>query len=182
MTRTGTFHVWDILVRLFHWSLVTSFAIAWITAEDWRDLHEWAGYAAASLIAFRLIWGIVGTHFARFSQFVRAPGTVIAYLRDVLSGREARYIGHNPAGGAMVLALLAAMAGLCFTGWLYTTDAYWGEDWVELTHEVLANVLLALVGLHVIGVMLASFRHRENLVRAMVTGRKRIPRGGDIAD
>ena len=182
MVRTGTFHVWDILVRLFHWSLVASFAIAWLSAEDGRDLHEWAGYAAASLVAFRLVWGIVGTHYARFRQFVRGPRTVVAYLRDLVTGREARYLGHNPAGGAMILALLAVMAALCFTGWLYTTDTYWGEELVEETHEVLANVLLALVGLHVLGVLVAGYRHHENLVRAMITGRKRVPRTGDVVD
>ena len=170
--------VWDLAVRLFHWSLVASFAVAWISAEEWQDLHLWAGYAAAALVAFRLVWGLAGTRYARFRQFVRRPRVVVAYLRDVLSGREARYLGHNPAGGAMILALLLAMAGLCLTGWLYTTDAYWGVEWVEETHELLANLLLALVGLHVLGVLLASLRHRENLVRAMVTGRKR-PAGPD---
>jgi len=170
--------VWDLAVRLFHWSLVASFAVAWISAEEWQDLHLWAGYAAAALVAFRLVWGLAGTRYARFRQFVRRPRVVVAYLRDVLSGREARYLGHNPAGGAMILALLLALAGLCLTGWLYTTDAYWGVEWVEETHELLANLLLALVGLHVLGVLLASLRHRENLVRAMVTGRKR-PAGPD---
>ncbi len=170
--------VWDLAVRLFHWSLVASFAVAWISAEEWQDLHLWAGYAAAALVAFRLVWGLAGTRYARFRQFVRRPRVVVAYLREFLSGREARYLGHNPAGGAMILALLLALAGLCLTGWLYTTDAYWGVEWVEETHELLANLLLALVGLHVLGVLLASLRHRENLVRAMVTGRKR-PAGPD---
>jgi cytochrome b len=173
--------VWDLAVRLFHWSLVASFAIAWISAEEWQDLHLWAGYAAAALVAFRLVWGLAGTRYARFRQFVRRPRVVVAYLRDVLSGREARYLGHNPAGGAMILALLLALAGLCLTGWLYTTDAYWGVEWVEETHELLANLLLALVGLHVLGVLLASLRHRENLVRAMITGRKRPAAPGDVA-
>ena len=173
--------IWDPLVRVFHWSLVASFAIAWISAEEWNDLHQWAGYAAGALIGFRLLWGLVGTRYARFAQFVRAPGTVIAYLKDILTGRERRYLGHNPAGGMMIVALMLCMAALCVTGWLYTTDAFWGEEWVEETHELLANLLLALVGLHVAGVLVAGFRHRENLVRAMVTGRKRAPGTGDIA-
>jgi cytochrome b len=174
--------VWDILIRSFHWSLVASFAIAWATADDWRELHEWAGYAAAGLIALRLIWGLIGTHYARFSQFVRTPRHIAAYLRDIITGREARYLGHNPAGGLMILALLTAMAALCLTGWLYTTDAFWGEEWVEETHEALANGLLALIGLHVLGVVVASYRHHENLLRAMITGRKRTPHRGDIVD
>ncbi|WP_374367132.1 cytochrome b/b6 domain-containing protein [Dongia sp.] len=174
--------IWDILVRVFHWSLVASFAIAWVTADEWQDLHEWAGYAAGALIAFRLVWGLVGTHFARFAQFVRAPWHIAAYLRDIVNGREARYLGHNPAGGLMILALIFSMAALCLTGWLYTTDVFWGEEWVEETHEALANVLLALVGVHVLGVLIASYRHDENLVRAMITGKKRPPQAADIVD
>jgi cytochrome b len=174
--------VWDMAVRVFHWSLVASFGIAWASADDWRTLHEWAGYAAGGLILFRLVWGMLGTRFARFSQFVRSPGQVAAYLRDIATGREARYLGHNPAGGVMILALLAVMSALCFSGWLYTTDAYWGEEWVEELHEFLANAMLALVALHILGVVLASLRHGENLVRAMITGRKRNPALGDVLD
>lgn len=173
--------VWDPLVRIFHWSLVASFAVAWFSAEEVRDLHEWAGYAAAALIALRLVMGLAGSRYARFSQFVRRPGAVAAYTSDVVRHREARYIGHNPLGGLMVLALLAMMAALAFTGWLQTTDAYWGIEWVEETHEALANVMLAMVLMHVAGVILASYRHGENLVRAMVTGRKPAPTGNDIA-
>ena len=176
----ATVKIWDPLVRAFHWGLVASFAIAWLSADEWNDLHEWAGYAAAALIAFRLLWGLVGTRYARFSQFIRSPGTVAAYLRDILGGHERRYLGHNPAGGLMIVALILCMGALCITGWLYTTDAFWGEEWVEETHETLANVLLGLVGLHVAGVFIAGFRHRENLVRAMLTGRKRAPEAGDV--
>lgn len=174
--------VWDVMVRLFHWSLVASFATAWLSAEDWRSLHEWAGYAAGALIIFRLIWGLVGTRYARFRQFLRSPAHIAAYLRDILRGREARYLGHNPAGGAMIAALLLSMAALCLTGWLYTTDLFWGVEWVEDLHEALANLLLALVVLHILGVIVASYRHGENLVHAMITGRKRVPRGADIVD
>ena len=173
--------VWDPLVRVFHWSLVASFATAWLTAEDWKSLHHFAGYAAGSLIAFRLIWGLVGTRYARFRQFVRSPATVIRYLRDIATGNEARYLGHNPAGGFMILALLCCMSGLSFTGWLSTTDAFWGTDWLEILHASLANVMLGLVGLHVGGVILASLRHRESLVHAMVSGRKRTAGMSDIA-
>lgn len=177
----ATVKIWDPLVRAFHWCLVASFAIAWMSAEEWNDLHQWAGYAAGALITLRLVWGLVGTRHARFAQFVRSPSTVATYLRDILAGRERRYLGHNPAGGAMILALMGCMAALCVTGWLYTTDAFWGEEWVEETHEFLANFLLGLVGLHVGGVLLAGIRHRENLVRAMLTGRKRAPGPGDVA-
>jgi cytochrome b len=173
--------IWDPLVRVFHWSLVASFATAWLTAEDWKSLHHFAGYAAGSLIAFRLIWGLVGTRYARFRQFVRSPATVIRYLCDIATGNEARYLGHNPAGGFMILALLTCMSGLCFTGWLSTTDAFWGTQWLEILHVSLANVMLGLVGLHVGGVILASLRHRESLVHAMVNGSKRAPGRSDIS-
>jgi cytochrome b len=177
---SATVKVWDPFVRVFHWCLVASFAIAWASSEDGRALHQWAGYAAAALIALRLVWGVAGSRYARFRQFVRTPRSVAGYLIDILKGREARYLGHNPAGGLMILALITVMAGLCLTGWLYTTDAFWGVDWVEETHETLANILLALVGLHVAGVVIASLRHRENLVRAMFSGRKRAPGRGDV--
>jgi cytochrome b len=176
----ATVKIWDPFVRVFHWSLVASFAVAWLSAEDVRVLHEWAGYAAGALIGLRLVWGIMGTRYARFRQFVRSPGAVAAYLRDIITGREARYLGHNPAGGLMILALLATMAAVATTGWMQTTDAWFGVDWVEAVHEVLASLMLGLVGLHVLGVLVASLRHRENLVRAMFTGRKRVPRDADI--
>ena len=123
---------------------------------------------------------MVGTRYARFSQFVRSPLAVAAYVRDIVTGREARYLGHNPAGGLMILALIATMATVSVTGWMQTTDAYWGVEWVEELHEAVASLMLGLVGLHVLGVMVASLRHRENLIRAMLTGRKRSPGAADI--
>ena len=118
--------VWDRVVRSFHWALVLSFVTAWLTSHSSEDIHHWAGYAAAALVAMRLLWGVLGTPYARFSQFVRDPATVLHYLSAMLSGREARYIGHNPAGGAMVIVLIAAMGSTALTGWLMTTDAYFG--------------------------------------------------------
>lgn len=175
-----TIKVWDPLVRLFHWSLVVSFAIAWLTADEWDDLHEWAGYAAAALIGFRLLWGLAGPRYARFRQFVRSPGTVMDYIRASVRGNEPRYLGHNPAGAVMIVGLILAMAGTALTGWMYTLDAFWGVDWVEETHELLADLMLVMVGVHVAGVIVASLRHKENLVRAMINGRKRAPGDTDI--
>ena len=177
----ATTRVWDVFVRVFHWSLVASFAVAWISGDDWKALHIWAGYSAAALIAMRLVWGVIGTHYARFSHFVRSPLVVAGYLKDVATGREARHLGHNPAGGAMIVALLATLIGLCVSGWLLTTDAFWGSEAMEGIHETLANFALILVGLHIAGVMWASLRHHENLVRAMFTGKKRAPASGDVA-
>ena len=173
--------VWSRYVRLFHWSLVGCVAVAWLSSGEIMKLHELAGYSAAALIASRLVAGLTGSRYARFSQFVRGPRAVTSYLADMRRGRERRYIGHNPAGGAMVIALLACLAAIALTGWLQTTDSWWGVAWLEDAHKVLGNAILVLVGLHIGGVLLATVRHHENLVRAMFTGRKRAPLPEDIA-
>jgi cytochrome b len=172
--------VWDPLVRIFHWCLVASFATAWFTSSSRDEIHQWIGLIAAALIAFRLLWGFVGSPYARFTQFIRSPRITLGYVIDILKNREARYLGHNPAGGMMVLALLFAVSGTAFTGYLMTTDAWYGEDSMQITHSVFAyGVVLLLVG-HIGGVILASVRHKENLVRAMVTGNKEAPNQGDV--
>lgn len=126
--HTPTVKVWSPYVRLFHWALLVSVAVAWLSSEEIRSVHEYAGYAAAALIAWRLAAGLLGSHYTRFAQFVRAPSAVLRYLRDVQAGRETRYVGHNPAGGAMVIALLACLAGIAITGWMQTTDAFWERN------------------------------------------------------
>jgi cytochrome b len=176
-----TVSVWDPVVRLFHWSLVSSFALAWLTSHGSDDMHQWAGYAAATLIVIRVLWGFLGTTYARFTHFVRGPAAVMRYLQDILRRREARHIGHNPAGGAMILALMTMMTVTAATGWMMTTDALFGVVWVETTHSLAAHGLLLLAILHVGGVVLASVRHRENLIVAMVRGRKRKAGAGDVA-
>jgi cytochrome b len=165
--------VWDLAVRVLHWSLVLTVAAAWLTRHSPGRWHEWIGYATLAIVTARAGWGFIGRDYARFSQFVRAPGETASYARSLLSGSEARYIGHNPLGGWMVVALLAMVALVGFTGWLYTTDRYWGIPWVEELHESLSDILLAFVGLHIIGVVFTSRKHRENLVAAMLHGRKR---------
>ena len=182
---------------MFHWSLVVAFAVAWLSAEELDTLHEIVGYVVLGLIALRVIWGFVGSHYARFAQFLRGPRVIVSYLGDMARGSERRYIGHNPAGAAMVIALLVTLSGTAFTGWLMAEPGRlallpdmpqivapaWADDdgdresgaegVLEEVHETLANLMLVLVALHVGGVVLASVRHRENLVRAMVTGEKR---------
>ncbi len=164
--------VWDVIVRLFHWSLVASVALAFLT-EDARKLHEFFGYTMVGLIGLRLVWGLIGSHHARFASFVPGPRRLVSYLVDMARGRERRYLGHNPAGGAMVIALLAMLGAIGWTGYLMGTDAYFGDERLEDIHELLANILLVMIGLHVGGVILASLRHSENLVLAMITGQKR---------
>jgi cytochrome b len=170
---TATVKVWDPFVRIFHWSLVVGFAIAYATGDEIERVHVAAGYAIAGLLAARIVWGFVGPRHARFSSFIRPLREVLAYLRDVSMLRAPRYIGHNPAGGAMIVALLVALAGTCATGYMMTTDAYWGSKLVEHVHAFLANMTVGLVVAHIIGVLIASFEHRENLVASMISGRKR---------
>jgi cytochrome b len=168
----GEVRVWDPLVRVFHWTLAAAFLGAQIW-EDPRVLHESLGWIAGGAVAVRLVWGLIGSRHARFADFVPSPAGFFGYVRDVAQGRERRYLGHNPAGGAMVLALLATVLGLVATGWMMGLDAFWGVDWVEEAHETLAHLGLFLVALHLAGVIWEGRRHGENLVAAMVTGRKR---------
>jgi len=172
-TPPATVKVWDPFVRVFHWSLVALFATAYVTGDEIERVHVAAGYAIAGLLALRIAWGFVGPRHARFADFVRSPREAFGYLRDALRLRARRYIGHNPAGGLMVVALIVLLIGTCTTGYLMTTDAYWGSQAMEDVHGALANATVALVVLHVLGVLVASFEHRENLVKSMVTGRKR---------
>ena len=169
--RVDRVRVWDLGVRLFHWSLVTMVSLTYLF-EDPRKLHRTLGYVVIGLIAFRLIWGFVGTHHARFASFVPGPRQLIGYLRDMAKGREARYLGHNPAGAAMIVMLLLTLMGVGASGYMMGMDTYFGEEWVEELHEAFVNLLLVLVACHVGGVVFSSWRHRENLVVSMITGKK----------
>jgi cytochrome b len=160
------------LVRLFHWSLVAAFVVAYVTG-DGRDLHEQAGYAVAALIAFRVVWGVIGPKHARFADFVRPPRAVASHLAALLRGRPERCLGHNPAGGAMILALLILLSLDSLTGYLMTTDAFFGSAFMEAAHEIMVDITLAFIGLHILGVIASSILEKENLVAAMITGRKR---------
>lgn len=167
-----TVRVWDPLVRLFHWTLAATFLGAFLL-EDPRALHETLGWIAFAAVGVRLAWGAAGSKHARFADFVPTPTGLFGYVRDTLRGRERRYLGHNPAGGAMVVALLVMVAVLGVTGWMMGLDAFWGAGWLEDLHAAAANLALGLVALHVAGVTWESWRHGENLVAAMITGRKR---------
>jgi cytochrome b len=170
--RPATVRVWDPLVRLFHWGLVISFSIAWL-GEGSKGLHRAAGYVVLALVAVRLIWGFVGSRHARFRDFVPRPQDLLAYLKSLPGGHPRRYLGHNPAGGAMIVLLLAMLILTGGSGWLMTTDTFWGLVWLEDLHKVAANLIVVLVFAHLAGVVFSSLAHRENLVLAMFTGRKR---------
>jgi cytochrome b len=173
--RPEMVRVWDPFVRIFHWALVGLFTVAFLSADEWMSVHKLAGYAIGALVALRILWGVIGTENARFRSFVHTPGTVVAYLKDTLAFRARRYLGHNPAGGAMIVGLILALIVIVTSGYLMTTDAYWGVQWVEDFHEAAVYGTLGLVVLHVGGVIFASIEHRENLVRSMITGLKRKP-------
>jgi cytochrome b len=171
--RQAEVKVWDPLVRIFHWGLVGAFLAAWATGDESKRVHVLAGFCVIGLVAFRILWGFIGANHARFAGFVRGPRAVTGYLRDTANLRAKRYLGHNPAGGAMIVALLVMLSIIGATGFMMTTDAFWGVAWVQDVHETAVSLTLGLVVLHVLGVIVASYEHGENLVRAMVTGRKR---------
>jgi cytochrome b len=186
-TADNTVKVWDPVVRIGHWTLVIAFFTAYFTEDDFLITHVWAGYILGFVVCFRLIWGFVGTSNARFTSFVRSPSTTIKYLADLARKRSRRYIGHNPAGGAMILALLILLAGTVFSGVMVygledgagplagflTKNAEQEELWEEI-HEVIANLTLLMVGVHVAGMLFSAYAHRENLIKAMITGRKKV--------
>lgn len=185
-TPTGTpgqIKVWDPFIRIFHWSLAGFFLIAFITEDDWLYLHSFAGYAILALLAFRVCWGLIGTRYARFSSFVFPLATVRDYLRSLLSGSPRHYLGHNPAGGLMILVMLVLLLLTCLSGvatlaaeglgpLANTWVAGLPEHWLEEVHEVLANLMLLMVIVHLGGVVVSSLLHKENLVKAMLNGRK----------
>lgn len=196
--------VWDPLVRIFHWSLVLFFVIAYLSGEDESIIHIYSGYAVLGLITFRVFWGIIGTKYARFSNFVHTPKYVIRYFKGLLTGSAKHYLGHNPLGGVMVVALLISLFMVSFSGLkLYAVEEGLGplaagnnitlmssayadsdekheddehdqaEEFWEEIHEFFANFTLLLVILHIAGVYISGYLHKENLVKAMITGRKK---------
>ncbi|WAC28536.1 cytochrome b/b6 domain-containing protein [Ancylobacter sp. SL191] len=165
--------VWDPVVRIFHWTVVAGCLLNLFVVEDGESLHQIIGYVVAAVLVVRVIWGFIGTHYARFAQFVPGPRRLGRYLSALAKGREPRMLGHNPAGAVMMLALMALLAATCVSGWMMGLDAFWGEDWLEETHEWLANSILVLALLHALAALVESHRHRENLVLSMITGRKR---------
>ena len=173
--------VWDLPVRVFHWSLVLSFAGAWLTAESeyWKLWHLGFGYSMAVLIAFRLAWGLVGTRYARFAQFVRGPAAAKAYLLSYLRGRPEHHVGHNPAGALAILALIATVIITVASG--YVTYEEIGGEWLSDLHEATASLLMGIVVIHIAAVILTSVVGKENLVRAMLTGKKMVAPGEAIA-
>ena len=193
--------VWDILIRIFHWSLVFFFMIAYLTGDELETMHAYIGFLIIGLLGLRIIWGIIGTQYARFTNFICSPQTIMSYLKSLLTSNPKHYLGHNPAGGAMVIVMIIFLSLVSWSGlkayeaegkgplaateisivstavaddW-YEDDhkhGHKGDDFWEDIHELIVNFMLLLVFLHLGGVLASSALHKENLVRAMITGRK----------
>ncbi len=187
MSETDQIRVWDPLVRFFHWSLATAFLVAYACGEDILSVHTWAGYWILTLLTVRFCWGFIGSRHARFSDFTYRPSVIIGFLKDTVQLRAKRYIGHNPAGGAMVILLMISLSATALSGLLlfgaaeqagplaywFTDSSSFGDKALEEIHEFFGNFTLLLVLIHIAGVVVESLIHRENLVSAMLSGFKR---------
>ncbi|HQS32485.1 MAG: cytochrome B [Polaromonas sp. 39-63-203] len=164
--------VWDAPVRVFHWLMVLSFAGAYLTAdsERWRLVHVSLGYTMGGLVAFRLVWGLVGSRHARFRSFVTGPAALLRYGRSLLGRQPEHFVGHNPAGAVAIVLLLLSSMVIVGSGWAIYNDA--GPAWLARLHEAASTFMLVVVLIHITGVVVASLLHHENLVRAMVDGQK----------
>lgn len=173
MQRPASLYVWDPVVRLFHWSLVACVLLNQFVLEAGETPHRWVGYAATALVGLRLLWGVIGSHHARFADWWPTPARLRAHVRGLLAGQPDDHPGHNPLGALMMLALMALVLALGVTGWLQGTDAFFGEEWLQELHEGLANTLLMAAGVHAAAALVMGRLQRVTLVRAMVTGVKR---------
>ena len=171
--RAASAPVWDVVVRGFHWTVVAGCTLNLFVLDPSSAAHRAIGYAVAAALTVRLVWGFVGTVHARFADFVPTPATLARYLAALAHGRARRHLGHNPAGAAMMLALMTLLAATALTGWMLGLNAFWGSPSLQALHGGLANAILVLALVHVAAAVLESWRHGENLVWAMVTGRKR---------
>ncbi|NKB78224.1 MAG: cytochrome B [Gammaproteobacteria bacterium] len=163
--------VWDLLVRIFHWCSAVIFFVNYWILED-GQWHEWLGYGLAFLLCVRFFWGFVGTRHARFSDFFPTPRRLKSYLSGVSRNQESETVEHNPVGSLMVLTLMFSLMGLVMTGWFMELDVFWGVGWPEEVHELLANWIMFLVGIHVAVVLFYDLVLKRGLIRAMVTGCK----------
>lgn len=169
--------VWDLWIRVFHWSLVAIVVSNHFVNEAGGEWHEWLGYLACAWVAFRVVWGFIGPTHARFSEMLRAwpqRGRFLSRLASHLKGREPRLLTHPPVSLIVMATMLLLILALGMTGWMMGWDRFFGEEWLEELHELLSNSLLALVFLHVAGVIRESLIHRENLVGSMIHGKKRL--------
>lgn len=169
--RAGV-RVWDRFVRTFHWALVSCVLVNYFVVDDGETLHQWLGYAASALVLARVVWGFVGTPHARFSSFFPTPARLAHHVRLMWARQPEHTVGHNPLGALMMLALMAFVLALGVTGFLQTTDRFWGDEWLQDLHALLGHALIASAGLHAAAALIMGRLERTRLVRAMVTGVK----------
>lgn len=167
--------VWDPFVRTFHWTLVAGFAANALVVDKDGNLHQWIGYTVVALVALRLIWGLIGTRYARFASFPPSIAGAVGQVRQILSGEKKIHVGHTPLGALMIYNLLVTLLLIGLSGWLMTTDAFWGLEWPEQLHEATVTWAEISIVLHIAAVLFESWRTRVNLPRAMVTGCKEMP-------
>ncbi|WP_422073066.1 cytochrome b/b6 domain-containing protein [Tranquillimonas rosea] len=167
--------VWDPFVRFFHWSVVALFTANALFVDDDGALHQWFGYAIGALVLVRILWGIVGPHYARFRSFPPSPAGIRGQLTDIATGRPRIHAGHTPLGALMIYNLLLTLLVIVISGYLMTTDAFWGTEWTEGLHEAAVTWAEISVLAHVAAVLFESVRIRVNLPSAMVTGYKKLP-------
>ncbi|PZM10038.1 cytochrome b/b6 domain-containing protein [Rhizobium tubonense] len=172
-TSQKTIKVWDPVVRLFHWTVVSACILNLFILEEGKYWHRVTGYVVAAAIIMRVMWGFVGGKHARFVDFFPTPRKLMDQVSGILKRTEQRYIGHNPLASVMMLCLIALLSATALTGWMTTLDAFWGEKWLEQLHGTLANSIMVLAFVHAGAAVIESLRHRENLVWSMVTGRKK---------
>lgn len=169
--------VWDPFVRVFHWSLVIFFGANALVIDDDTKLHQWIGYAVVALVALRILWGLFGSKYARFTSFPPSLSESLAQVREMAGGEKNVHIGHTPLGALMIYNLLLSMLVIGLSGWLMTTDMFWGIEWPEHLHEAAVTWAEISVVLHIAAVIFESWRTSVNLPRAMVTGCKDLPSG-----
>lgn len=164
--------VWDLFVRIFHWTLVVCVLSNLFVLDDGETIHQWTGYLASALVVARVVWGFVGSRYARFSAFFPTPARLARHVRGLLAGHTEFEWGHNPLGALMMMALMGLVLALGVTGWMQGLDAYWGEEWLQDLHENIGDTLMVLVGLHAAAALIMGRIERTRLLKAMVTGTK----------
>lgn len=167
--------VWDPFVRVFHWSLALLMIANAFVIDDEAKLHHWVGYTVVGLVLARILWGFIGTRYARFSSFPPSAKASVEQLTDIASNRKTIHLGHTPLGALMIYNLLAAVLVICVSGYLMTTDMFWGVEWPDELHQIAVTWVEISVVAHVAAVLFESLRTKVNLPRAMITGYKRVP-------
>ena len=172
VTNIDAHLVWDRFVRVFHWSLVSCVAFNYFVLNDGKVFHQWVGYFALTMVVARIVWGFIGSHHARFSDFFPTPARMSDHVRQVMAGQHATSPGHNPMGALMMLGLMATVLALGTTGWMQTLDAYWGEEWLQNLHRYIGNLLIGMATLHALAAIVMGRMERTRLIKAMFTGVK----------